>query len=601
MSAPKKSSSSFSLSSHPLHRSLDVDSIEHAAGEDAGAEDKGEEEDSLVSEFTAAWNLKKSEMETIQEELHLLAFENRAYGGFSLPANRQGSSSSGGTSPGGRNAFQQDSGFEESNSSSSRSPTSNLEVGGPQMSYENILQGRQQMKPDKEQYQNVIRESSRAGSGFSGSDEYENIKAPSADNEDDDLPEYQNVEVVSSSNFCTIPRQKKSSRKSRQDSDHVPSIYQNIDFVSQLTPNGNNKKETSRSKKKLSLSNKEEVGRQQREEEESPIYENYDFGEQSVYQNAVVHQGKVTPINSKNKAQIRKLSHSKSHRSHSTHAISSSSRRSSSSSGGGGAHPVGSVSLCPQVDNSDADEVYAQVRFLRKSVQEVNALLEAEDTPRNDKGDNRSSVKSRDHSKREIKKKLRSASTSQISGLRFHQQQQQQQPVVVPNPPPNQDRSPRPAYKSVQPPDRRSRSISAVVPPTNQTIPKNNNTLERKAHFKELLSRFDNTTVVNVVATTTTTMNVSGNNGPASSRKLSLPATVNSSSVVALSQQRRKMKMAAADNGAINRFSPGSSSSSQSSLDSNRSAAAVVRSKSATRGSIISEWKNKEMQEMKEK
>ena len=176
---------------------------------------------------------------------------------------------------------------------------------------------------------------------------YENIEHP------DDYPNYENLEEesyekvetpVQKLNFVPPPPllPDENLQETYENLDFQPNNadfqsenYQNIDFEEP------SKKKTEKKvipvyatlkKAPLSIPNSKDL-------DDTPVYENYDFQEQAIYQNmAVSNSGKMLPI-------------------------SESKRRQSAPS----------LAHCGTKNSTD---VYAQVKILRKSVQEVNAMLE---------------------------------------------------------------------------------------------------------------------------------------------------------------------------------------------------------------------------------
>ena len=171
-------------------------------------------------------------------------------------------------------------------------------------------------------------------SGFDSSpSSYENVPRsidsdPSYENIEEELEalSYENIEPpLTYQNALKIP-------------DHTSEEYENLKFdKTELTANDKGHKAipvyaTLKKPPKIS------------EEEESPVYENYDFQEQAIYQNMMVSgpKGRLVPSSAK---------------------VSSAA---STTSG----HPTKSA--------VKSNDVYAQVKFLRMSVQEVNAIIEQE-------------------------------------------------------------------------------------------------------------------------------------------------------------------------------------------------------------------------------
>eukprot|EP00093_Oithona_nana_P005465 05465.XXX_122242_120688_1 [CDS] Oithona nana genome sequencing. len=156
---------------------------------------------------------------------------------------------------------------------------------------------------------------------------YENVKEQS-DDQEEDFPSYENIEG-SSESYENI-RDPSSSQLNYQNLDFIPpppilksmpelreESYENVDFQKEIPVYAVPKK----------------VNNVAIEEEEAPVYENYDFQEEAIYQNMVVKKGKLMPANNNNN-----------------------NRRQSAPARTG--------------------DVYAQVKMLKRSVQEVNALME---------------------------------------------------------------------------------------------------------------------------------------------------------------------------------------------------------------------------------
>ena len=165
----------------------------------------------------------------------------------------------------------------------------------------------------------------------SGFDSYENIQHP------EDYPSYENLEDESYEKIDP-PKSYQSSKFSSPPSPLIES-YENLSFQSPTEPYQNlifqNEKSEPKKQsipvyatlKKAPMN----VPKNEMEEEDSPVYENYDFHEQAIYQNVVVKEGKMRTV---------------------------------------------SEAKATDVHRSKSTDVYAQVRMLRRSVQEVNSLLE---------------------------------------------------------------------------------------------------------------------------------------------------------------------------------------------------------------------------------
>ena len=418
-------------------------------------EEEEEEEDSLIDEFTNAWNLKKSEMETIQEELHDLAFENRAYGSLLAPENIQNPPpyvaklmmANG----------QQDSGFE----SSSDYKNSNFESDSQGENYENVSPKRGSRGQQKQKVSDganfVARKTSGGETSMSSQEEYESVSLADLEQEDpqktisSNFSEYQNIDVGLSAKILNPNAFEMTRKKRRDEMKSLPplnnsSIYQNMEFASLSTsPPAKDKQKVSSGKiptpsddyavprkrtEKSQMASAAERRRfeagSERHQEDGPIYENYDFGEEAVYQNMIAADGKIYPAKNNDK------------------------RKSSNI-------PQARRKSAPSKTNNDDDEVYAQVKFLRKTVQEVNALLE-----KDSRGSNR---QRRSNRRSKSQGNLRQNCSSEIA--------------IVPRPTKFESK-----VIVKKPPPPRSHSKPEIANSQEES--------SRKAHFRALLSRFDN-------------------------------------------------------------------------------------------------------------
>ena len=369
-------------------------------------EDKAtsQKEQSLSQELDRAWNKKKEEMITIDEEAshkaNLLAFDNKAYGIRGARYDDQDEDLLA--------RIQQDSGFE--------SATDFVLPG----SYENIEHRVVKINPVYENEESLSGDPSDLDSEFS--EPYENVSVPEPDRT------YQNMNL--SNQPPKLPEKK---RKKLYPSDfgvRQKVLYQNLDFAlpksKKATPIKPSRRSTAKDVKDSVQSITKSIRDLEEEDKvESPVYENYNFGEQTVYQNIVSsrsHKGRMVPaVDSKNSK------------------INSRSK----------ANFILFHNLEVSQDSKLDDDVYAQVKFLRKTVEEVNSLLETE-------GDS--------------KKRTRSQTRDEKS---FESLPPNTSNLIIPKPP-----------------------SSSVITRSSVRIGSDNEKVSssesRKAQFMALLSRFDN-------------------------------------------------------------------------------------------------------------
>ena len=276
-----------------------------------------------------------------------------------------------------------------------------------------------------------------------------------------------------------------------------PSVYQNVDFAQanssllmlatssykSMQKNGNNKLTTtgcqtnkiSKAKEVSSTSSYPKVRKASRNLESPATYENCEFGgEKAVYQNVIAQQGgRMRPAGTTYTKAKANANRSKSVGSMTSKAIQQKAVVSSSNNN----------------NNEDDDEVYAKVKFLRKQVQEVNALLERPGSKRRSKS--HSGVKSplETSNNNNNRRKSTAAATSSLIVPRPSPSSLTEKKRYLPSLPHRVE----PARKVEVDKDEefeivRKRSESAITLQKNTCLTSSE---RRRQHFRALLSRFD--------------------------------------------------------------------------------------------------------------
>ncbi len=375
----------------------------------SGSSEDDNQEESLIQELTKAWNQKKSEMATILEERR--AFDNLSYGQVRHNRTTQ----------------QQDSAFESCYSNSANGAVTYENVGPPLMPplqttpspsdeasyYENVEVDECKQRLSRRSLSPILagcgsKDRSKTRSS-SESRNYENVDSPMREIQDA-IPKYQNVaksskttpstsasssSATASASASAVKRgstkaTKGQTQMSRRKLSQSTASYQNVEFANMrrglVHANPSHMKRRTRlqqSKSSPSLVRRRSTREDEREtknpkrksslaEVSPPVYENCELlGEETVYQNVIAHRGKIRPAlairsqGSKDESSLQRTRRSS--------APPSTGKRASF------ARPCDQRRASRGVADEEShenDEVYAQVRFLRKTVEEVNALLE---------------------------------------------------------------------------------------------------------------------------------------------------------------------------------------------------------------------------------